>query len=93
VRYAFKEGLAGVMGSWVNNDDFLGECSSLPYPLLRTVHSALDDAAKETEAMSENNIFTLPPQYDTDQSTSSKPRILDQLLMFLAVLTISFCLK
>jgi hypothetical protein len=38
-RYAFNQGLAGLMIWYINNDDFLPECSHVSYPLLRAIYS------------------------------------------------------
>jgi chitinase len=42
-RYAFNQGLAGVMIWSIDKDDFWPECSNVRYPLLRAVNSELND--------------------------------------------------
>ncbi|XP_046650642.1 mast/stem cell growth factor receptor-related protein Kit-like isoform X2 [Daphnia pulicaria] len=43
-RYAFDQGLAGLMIWSIDTDDFLPECSNVKYPLLRAINSAFKAA-------------------------------------------------
>ena len=42
-RYAFNQGLAGLMIWSIDSDDFLPECSNRRYPLLRAINSEFND--------------------------------------------------
>ena len=48
-RYAFNQGLAGLMIFPVDWDDFLPECSNVRYPLLRAIHSEFNAASNDKQ--------------------------------------------
>jgi hypothetical protein len=45
-RYAFNQGLAGLVIYRIDIDDFLPECSNVRYPLLRAIHSEFNSEFK-----------------------------------------------
>lgn len=74
----------------IDNDDFAGECSSVRYPLLRTIHSALKDAAEEGGVPAVVEPVTTPSPQPGGAVSTMTLGISAQILLFLTTVIISF---
>ncbi|XP_046446089.1 probable chitinase 2 [Daphnia pulex] len=70
-RYAFNQGLAGLMIWAIDNDDFMAECSNVRYPLLRAINSEFKAASRDG-AVTDKTPVTQKPKDDQDQQGDKK---------------------
>ena len=70
----------------IDNDDFAAECSSLRYPLLRTINSAFKEASDEEPAVV---VPVTTPQPDPKGAAPSLTGFSPHLLLILTTVIIS----
>jgi len=70
-KYAYAEQLAGVMVWAIDNDDFKPECSSVRYPMLRTISSIFKVATDEDQSAAATTSNSIPDRETTAGSRSS----------------------
>lgn len=72
----------------IDNDDFAAECSSLRYPLLRTIHSTFKEAAEEGGVPAVVEPVTTPSPDLTGRATSLSSLGVSAYILFFFLTTV-----